>query len=427
MTLTTRTALLASACCILVTSPAFAQDVSQQGENDANPGEEIIVTATLREANVQDIPIAVTAVAPVTLQRQGVTDVKLLSSISPSFSAQSSNSETGGTTLRIRGIGTTGNNTGLESSVGVFIDGVYQSRPGVALGDLVDVERVEVLRGPQGTLFGRNTSAGALNISTKKPSLTRIEGFANATYGNFDLMSVQAGIGGPLGDNVGARISGAWRKRDGYLKSSTGATSNDRDRWMIRGQLYFEPSADLSIRLIADYSKVDEQCCDAIVVRETELVGFAGFHGLASSGVVNVGSPALENLKSNGDQGYNKATQWGLSGELKYDFGGAKLTYIGSYRDFDSTLLNDADFTSLAVITLGAGSPNSAPGLPAYGTRIKTTTHEVRLQGGALEDRLDWLVGGFFGDERIGETQSVTLGLTTSARAARSTSATLPA
>lgn len=240
-------------------APAFAQEAK-----DNQGGDEIIVTATLREASVQDIPVAVTAVAPETLERQGVADIKTLSAITPSFNIQSSQTETQGTSIRIRGVGTTGNNTGLESSVGVFIDGVYQSRPGVALGDLVDLERLEVLRGPQGTLFGRNTSAGALNITTRKPNMTEVEGFMNASYGNYNFMNLQAGVGGPLSDTVGARVSGSWRKRDGYLKSATGAESNNRDRYMLRGQLYFEPSSDVSFRLLADYSKVNEDCCDAV-------------------------------------------------------------------------------------------------------------------------------------------------------------------
>jgi iron complex outermembrane recepter protein len=173
--------LLVTTAMGLFASPVMAQDA--QGDDTAS-GDEIIVTATLREADVQDIPLAVTAVSPQTLERQGVVDIKTLSSISPSFNIQSSQTETQGTSIRIRGVGTTGNNTGLESSVGVFIDGVYQSRPGVALGDLVDLERLEVLRGPQGTLFGRNTSAGALNVITKRPNLTKTEGFINVTYGN---------------------------------------------------------------------------------------------------------------------------------------------------------------------------------------------------------------------------------------------------
>lgn len=154
----------ASLLAMISATPAFAESANVDTEQD---NDTIVVTATLREADVQDIPLAVTAVMPATLERQGVADIKTLSSITPSFNIQSSQTETQGTSIKIRGVGTTGNNTGLESSVGVFIDGVYQSRPGVALGDLVDVERLEVLRGPQGTLFGRNTSAGALNVTTK--------------------------------------------------------------------------------------------------------------------------------------------------------------------------------------------------------------------------------------------------------------------
>ncbi|MFM2301452.1 MAG: hypothetical protein RLZZ84_1188 [Pseudomonadota bacterium] len=395
-----------------ITSPALAQETRDAADSDA-----IIVTATLREANVQDIPLAVTAVAPETLERQGVADIKTLSSITPSFNIQSSQTETQGTSIRIRGVGTTGNNTGLESSVGVFIDGVYQSRPGVALGDLVDLERLEVLRGPQGTLFGRNTSAGALNITTRKPNMNRLEGFANASYGNYNFMNVQAGIGGPISETVGARITGSWRKRDGYLKSSTGAESNNRDRYMLRGQLYFEPSSDLSVRLLADYSKVNENCCDAVIVRETELApyfvgpvgAFAG-HGLTSDGVDQSGNSALQNLATNGELFKNDAKQWGFSGELKWNVGGAKLTYIGSYRDFSSTSTQESDFTSLKIFTVGAGGSASRPGIQPNGDYIKTMTHELRLQGAAFEDKLDWLIGGFYGKEDIVSFGTMTAG-----------------
>lgn len=393
-------------------APAFAQEAK-----DNQGGDEIIVTATLREASVQDIPVAVTAVAPETLERQGVADIKTLSAITPSFNIQSSQTETQGTSIRIRGVGTTGNNTGLESSVGVFIDGVYQSRPGVALGDLVDLERLEVLRGPQGTLFGRNTSAGALNITTRKPNMTEVEGFMNASYGNYNFMNLQAGVGGPVSDTVGARVSGSWRKRDGYLKSATGAESNNRDRYMLRGQLYFEPSSDVSFRLLADYSKVNEDCCDAVIVRETELApyfvgpvgAFAG-HGLTSDGVDQSGNSALQNLSTNGEVFHNDAKQWGLSGELKWNLGGAKLTYIGSYRDFSSTSTQESDFTSLKIFTVGAGGSASRAGIHPNGDDIKTMTHELRLQGAALNDKLDWLVGGFYGKEDIVSFGTMTAG-----------------
>lgn len=390
-------------------APAYAQDA--QADEDNYENQPIVVTATLREADVQDIPIAVTAVQPETLERQGIADIKTLSSITPSFNIQSSQTETQGTSIKIRGVGTTGNNTGLESSVGVFIDGVYQSRPGVALGDLVDLERLEVLRGPQGTLFGRNTSAGALNVTTKRPSLSKFEGFANASYGNYDFMNVQAGVSVPVAPDVAAvRLTGTWRKRDGFLKSSTGAESNDRDRYMLRGQLYIEPNSDVSIRILADYSKVDEKCCDAVILRETELQPFFAYHGLTTNdGVDQSGFSALNNLSTNGQQFLNSAKQWGVSGELKWDFGGAKLTSITSYRDFSSESSQD-DFTSVLTYSVGRKGVTVAPGFPKNGDDIQAFTQELRLQGTAFDDKFDWLIGGFYGKEDIIAQGAMTLG-----------------
>jgi outer membrane receptor protein involved in Fe transport len=386
---------------------AYAQ--TAQAEEDSGD-EPIIVTATLRAMDVQDIPLAVTAVAPEALERQGINDIKNLASISPSINIQSSQTETQGTSIKVRGVGTTGNNTGLESSVGVFIDGVYQSRPGVALGDLVDVERLEILRGPQGTLFGRNTSAGALNVSTKRPSLSEVEGFANASYGNYNFMNLQAGVSVPITTDVaGLRVSGTWRKRDGYLKTPSGVESNDRDRYMLRGQLYVEPNADVSIRLLADYAKTDEQCCQAVIVRETELAPFSALHGLASDGVDQSGNSALKNLSINAKNYLNGSKQWGVSGELKWDLGGAKLTYIGSYRKFDSNSTTTGGFTSNDTYTVGNGATTSRAGILPSGDHIKTMTQELRIQGTAFNDKLDWLIGGFYGDEDITADQTMTL------------------
>ena len=399
--------LLAGVAGAMVAFPAQAQDAGED-EKDI-----IIVTATLRAADVQDIPLAVTAVQPVELERQGIADIKSLSSLSPSFNIQSSQTETQGTSIKIRGVGTTGNNTGLESSVGVFIDGVYQSRPGVALGDLMDLERLEVLRGPQGTLFGRNTSAGALNITTRRPSLTEADGFVNASYGNFDFVNIQAGVGVPIvQDSTALRVSGSYRKRDGYLKSTTGAESNNRDRYMLRGQIYSEPSPDVSIRLLADYSKVDENCCDAVIVRETELAPFFAFHGLPNSGVAAnaVGFDALDDLRTNSQSFINLSEQWGVSGELKWDIGGAQLTYIGSYRDFSSESTQESDFVSLNVFTAGRNGSNSLPGQPKNGDDIQTMTQELRLQGDAFDGKLDWLIGAFYATEDIAAQGVLTLG-----------------
>jgi outer membrane receptor protein involved in Fe transport len=386
---------------------AYAQ--TAQAEEDSGD-EPIIVTATLRAMDVQDIPLAVTAVAPEALERQGINDIKNLASISPSFNIQSSQTETQGTSIKIRGVGTTGNNTGLESSVGVFIDGVYQSRPGVALGDLVDLERLEILRGPQGTLFGRNTSAGALNVSTKRPSLSEVEGFANASYGNYNFMNLQAGVSVPVATDVaGVRLSGTWRKRDGYLKTPAGVESNDRDRYMLRGQLYIEPNADVSIRLLADYAKTDEQCCEAVIVRETELAPFFAANGLLSDGVDQSGMSALKNLSINGGPYLNGSKQWGTSAELKWDLGGVKLTSITAYRKFDTNSTTVGGFTANDTYTVGNGAPTSRAGILPSGDHIKTFTQELRLQGTAFNDHLDWLLGGFYSSEKIRADQTMTL------------------
>ncbi|WP_295494666.1 TonB-dependent receptor [Sphingorhabdus sp. EL138] len=400
-------ALCSTVCSVMLIPAAFAQ--TAQAEDDSGD-EPIIVTATLRAMDVQDIPLAVTAVAPEALERQGINDIKNLASISPSFNIQSSQTETQGTSIKIRGVGTTGNNTGLESSVGVFIDGVYQSRPGVALGDLVDLERLEILRGPQGTLFGRNTSAGALNVTTKRPSLSTTEGFANASYGNYNFMNVQAGVSLPVAQDVaGVRLSGTWRKRDGYLKTPAGVESNDRDRYMLRGQLYIEPNADVSIRLLADYAKTDEQCCEAVIVRETELAPFSAFHGLASDGVDQSGMSALNNLSINGGPYLNGSKQWGTSAELKWDLGAAKLTSVTAYRKFDSSSTTVGGFTANDTYTVGNGAPTSRTGILPSGDHIKTFTQELRLQGTALNDGLDWLIGGFYSSEKIRADQTMTL------------------
>lgn len=210
-------------------------------------GEEIIVTATKREQDIQDVPIAVTALNANQLENAGVADIRALQTLSPSINLNSTQTESGGTTMRIRGVGTTGNNAGLESAVGVFIDGVYISRPSIALGELLDVQQVEILRGPQGTLFGRNTSAGALTITTRAPDLGEFGAFGNMTVGSIadgddiGMMSAQVGVNIPIvEDQFGIRVAAAGRVRDGLLTSGfDGQDVNTRDRYMVRASAPF--------------------------------------------------------------------------------------------------------------------------------------------------------------------------------------------
>jgi hypothetical protein len=173
--------------------------------------------------------------------------------------------------------------------------------------------------------------------------------------------------------------------------------------------LYIEPNADVSIRLLADYAKTDEQCCQAVIVRETELAPFSALHGLANDGVDQPGSSALNNLSINAKNYLNGSKQWGVSGELKWDFGGAKLTYIGSYRKFDSSSTTTGGFTGNDTYTVGNGATTSRPGILPSGDHIETMTQELRIQGTAFNDKLDWLIGGFYGDEDIRADQTMTL------------------
>lgn len=404
-----------SAALVVMGPPAFAEEGSDTAAEGATSPGDIIVTATLRNENLQDVPLAVTAFDGASLERSGVRDLRGLERVSASFNTNSSNTESGGTIVRIRGVGTTGNNTGLESAVGIFLDGVYLSRPGVALGDLLDVEAVEVLRGPQGTLFGRNTSAGAIQIRTTKPDLDKIDAFANFTYGNYDLMNVQAGGSVPIvPGQLAVRLSGAWRDRDGWLTNATGGESNNRNRYLVRGQLYWEPTSDIDVRLIGDYSRFKEKCCDSIIIRESSYAtsGIYTATGLPNNGGVTASGPqAFEDLRtSNNYEFQDKMTQWGMSGELNWDLGGGRLTSITSYRKSKAEPRNESDMVAANVFSGSVGTSSASPLVSESYTEIKTFTQELRFAGSAWDDRIDFLFGGYYANEKIDEVVSYTLG-----------------
>jgi len=360
--------------------------------------DEIIVTATKREASIQDVPIAVTALSAAQLEKAGFTDIRDIQNLVPGFNLNSSQTESQGTTLRIRGVGTTGNNIGLESAVGVFLDGVYLSRPGVALGDLPDIEQVEVLRGPQGTLFGRNTSAGALNVKTRRPNLNEIEAFGNVSAGNLSLFNVQASASYPvIQDQLAFRVSGAYRDRDGYLESAfNGSESYTRDRYVLRGQMLWEPTENINFRLIGDYADAEEECCDAVIIRESDAAPALAARNGGDDGVFLSGPPAVKGRVSNSEGFENPYEQWGISGEFNWDFGFGNMKYIGSYRDFRAESIQ-SEFVGLDVYSV-----------PFSFDEIKTQSHEVQFQGNWR--RLDWLFGFYYSDEEIEEQANLTLG-----------------
>jgi iron complex outermembrane receptor protein len=245
-----------SALALAIASPAFAQQKSAPD----NSIEEIVVTATKREQTLQDVPISVAVTGQQTIERAQVRDLIDLQSVVPSLKVSQFNA-TGQTNFVIRGFGNGNGNDGIESSVGVFIDGVYRSRSAAALDDLPEVERIEVLRGPQSTLFGKNVSAGAISIVTKRPQF-EAGGKIEATVGNYNTRQIKGTFTGPISDTLAVRLSGSLNKRDGFFTNvTTGNDVNDRDRWSIRGDMLWEPTDKTSVRVIADYNKISETCC----------------------------------------------------------------------------------------------------------------------------------------------------------------------
>ncbi|MFC4291620.1 TonB-dependent receptor [Sphingorhabdus arenilitoris] len=404
--------LLTAALCssMLIPATSYAQE-AQSDEQGARSDDVIIVTATRRAEDVQDIPLAVTAVSPVQLERQGVVNVQQLSQVSTSFSASNAQISSGSIVLRIRGVGTTSNNIGFESAVGIFIDGAYQSRPGVALSEFVDVERVEVLRGPQGTLFGRNTSAGALTVTNVRPDLDEFGGFANASYGNFNLINVQGAVNVPVvKESLALRVTGSYRKRDGFvdIRGVGGAKvgeSNDADQYLIRGQLGFD-FGGIDGRIIADYSQSKASCCTAIELlpAASETSGLLNAFGLGATGGQfqdNRGLQAVDDRISSANfQPIGNVKNYGVTGEVNIPIGeNADLIYIGSYREFKARETYDTDFTALDLFNVDLNN-----------TRINTMTHELRLQGEALGGKLEYLVGGYYSTEDIRQEVSFSLG-----------------
>ncbi len=405
-------ALKLSAACIALAVPsfAFAQEAPQA---DDNSDPEIVVTAQGRSQLLSDVPVAISAVNAETLQNSGANDIRQLNQVAPSLLVSSTGSEANGS-ARIRGIGTVGDNPGLESSVPVFIDGVYRSRSGIGLNELGEIDRVEVQRGPQGTLGGRNSSAGLISIYSKKPSFT-FGGSGELTYGNYDFMRAATSFTGPISEKLAFRVDGVYVKRDGFYRDDqNGRDVNNRDRYFLRGQLLFEPTDALSIRLIADYTSRKEECCAATYVDRTVNQFIGDLNNPSTTGVA--ATPTSNNiinvLRDLGqplaafNQGYGrkisvspnrvftgKTKDYGFSGQIDYDFGGATLTSITAYRQYRSGQASDTDYGEVDILY-------RAPSDNAY-RQFHTFTQELRLQGEAFGGKLDWLVGGFFSNEKL--------------------------
>ncbi len=387
---------LSAAAGAVAASLGVVQAQESQDDEDFSL-EEILVTAAKRPQTLQETPISVSVTTSETLERARILDISDLQSVVPSLRVTTLQTSSN-TNFVIRGFGNGANNAGIEPSVGVFIDGVYRSRSAAQIGDLPRLERVEVLRGPQSTLFGKNASAGVISVVTAAPSYEP-EGSIEVQYGNYDARVLKAYYTTGLTDTFAVSISGGINKRDGYIETTDPDIDdiNDRNRWNIRGQALWEPSESTQFRLIADYSKIDELCCGVTNVQNGPTA--AAIEALG--GVLVDANDPFGYVSVIDQEPINEIEDYGFSAEVDVDFGGFTLTSISAYRSNESFNDTEADYTSLELI-------NSANNF----ADIETYTQEIRLQSTG-DNMIDWMVGGFYFKEDITQISGLEYGAAT--------------
>ncbi len=391
----TRFTLLAGAATFALAMPgvAFAQDAQDEPAADAPEASNvIIVTASKREQTLQETPIAVSVTSGETIERAQIRDVLDLQTVVPSLRVSQLQTSSA-TTFIIRGFGNGDNNFGIEPSVGVFIDGVFRSRSASALSDLNMISRVEVLNGPQSTLFGKNASAGVISIVTKEPQY-EFGGQVEAVYGNFNQMFLRGEVTGPISENIAWSLDGSYQKRDGFgrIVNLNNAEINDRNRWSVRGQLLIEPTTDIKVRLIADYTKIDEVCCQT-----SNLVVGPSTSGaiVAAGGVFPTDFYSYDNFLN--VIPVNKNKNYGFSGQVDWNLGNLTVTSITAYRELRNAFSQDVDFTS-ADLTVESRDQG-----------VDTFTQELRLTSD-FDGPINFLLGGYYFDESIRQDSSLTVG-----------------
>lgn len=395
----TLAALLAgqSAWAAATSAETSAEAAAEAGANVApaaiEGGESIIVTATRRrDEDVQEVPIAISVISSEALERRGDFTLGQIQQQVPSLQVFSFNPRN--TNINIRGLGSNValTNDGLENGVGFYIDNVYYGRVGLSQFDLVDLQSIEVLRGPQGTLFGKNTTSGVINITSRKPSFDP-ELSAEASLGNYGFYQVRASASaGVVPDLLAVRLSGAISQNDGFLwnKTTQRRAQNYRNE-SVRGQLLFTPDPDFEVRIIGDYAKQEQ---------DHVLSVFAGLHTTYANGAPIPNNfaqraarfpgyvlPAFRPFDRVGeaDSHYQSNMEgYGVSGEVNWDLGGVALTSITAYRWWDWNPANDGDSTSLPVTTMAQQA-----------NRQRQFSQELRLASKGNRT-VDYVIGAYY-------------------------------
>ncbi len=371
--------------------------------------EEVIVTAQKREQSLQDVPISISTFTGEFIEDSGIDTLQQLGQYTPNLSFSQA-SQVANNRIIMRGVGSVGNSA-IEPTVAVFIDGIYYPRPSSVVGTLTDLEIVEVLRGPQGTLFGRNASMGALNIRTRKPE-EEFSGNIRTSYGNYDHVRVAGALSGALTPGAAARLAFQYSDRDGYGDNSftSGDSRSDVGAWddlSLRGKLYFEPSADLDITLSADYAKIDNGGGVIEILSDSVLPQ----HLAALNAVLSPTGPFTMHTGSSPDvedgfdfdvhqnhQDIAKDEQWGISGDITWRVGSHTLRSITGYREWTNDIPNE-----------------SAIRLPADLVRrvthydVETFSQEIQLLS-PTGGRVEYIAGAYYYEEAYGIDQAFDLG-----------------
>ena len=355
----------------------------------AAEGGEITVTARHQIERAQDVPLALSVVSGTGLEKTGAYTLADLQQQTPSLTAYNGNPRNA--SLAIRGIGVSSASDGLDSSVGVYVDNVYLGRPGMALEDLIDVDRVEVLRGPQGTLFGRNSSAGVLNITTRGPDFKwGLTG--EVSGGNYGYHQERLSVTGPIvSDLLAFRITGFETHRNGVIDNdTTGIAANSVGRQGGRAQLLFTPASNLRIRAIADYSRESDTCCVSALktVLPSNITAATGRTLQALAALDYVPTASTDHVFGNSPQRM-RTNQWGASLQADWDLGFATATSITAYRYWHFNPLQDSDSTPLDIIQINVAK-----------TRDRQVSQELRLTSNS-GGRFTWQVGGYYFHQRL--------------------------
>lgn len=394
-------ALLATTAALGWASLAQAQDEEAQAapsDSQVFASEDIIVTATRRAERLQDVPIAVTAVTGEELREAHVDSIAQVRSISPSLTVSTGSNPSSTVNLQIRGIGTNGNSRAFEGAVGVFVDGVYRPKAGQVLKNWLDMSSVEVLRGPQGTLFGRNTSAGAILLSTAKPEIGSTYGVARAQVASFDSQSGSLVGNFSLSDTMAARIAVMAGRTDGYIDNTSNNSSYFTSRDIAgRISLLMQPSDRLEISVVGDFSRSTGKCCYAAVLTQTGVYdSIVNDLSLANGFEPSTIGLGRYDVAINRDP-RQRIEDGGVTLKVEYDGDFGLLQTITAYRRFDFQQKNgDVDFAGLDLLWLN------------HSYDMSTVSQEVSLTKDVdLFQSTTFVLGAYFDHASISSTREV--------------------